>query len=320
MMSNLFILPTLLGDAILTSGAIDRFKHEPSTIIASPLSAPLFADLPHLERVISLGKKPWKKHWFEMWQETHKISWDRIFDFRGSVLSYLLKAKERYVWRHPNNSIHKVYQVSQFLGNTDILSPTLWFSEDRLVRIKPERPVLAVAPIPGWRGKQWPIENFTTLLKSFCKNYPEAQVAVFCAPKERELVEPLLKNLPKDQCINTIGGDLLDSAALIRSSRLFIGNDSGLMHLSAAVRTPTIALFGPSNEKIYGPWSDLTPSPHRTVRGAPFTRNMAQKKEDLNCYMTNLAVPPVWSILKEQWETLGLSQTTAPEAREGYCF
>lgn len=303
-MSNLFILPTLLGDTILTTGAIDKFKDEPSTIITTPLTAPLFADLPHLERLIILGKKPWKKHWFEMWKETRNHSWNRVIDFRGSLLAFLLKAQQRHVWRHPDNSIHKVYQVNQFLRNTENLAPTLWFSEDLLARVKPERPVFAVAPIPGWRGKQWPIENFITLLKTFCKTYPEAQVAVFCAPSERHLVEPLIKSLPKDQYIDRIGGNLLDSAALIRSSRLCIANDSGLMHLSAAVRTPTIALFGPSNEEIYGPWSDQTPSPHRTVRGTPFTHNRKQTPEDQNCYMTDLTVPPVWDVVKERWDAL----------------
>lgn len=303
-MSNLFILPTLLGDTILTTGAIEKYKDEPSTIIVTPLTAPLFADLPNLERLIILGKKPWKKHWLEMWLETRKNSWNRVIDFRGSALSFLLKVQNRYVWTHTTDSAHKVYQVSECLKSKDTLAPTLWFSEDRLARIKPERPVFAVAPVPGWKGKQWPIENFVTLLTTFCKTYPEAQVAVFCAPSEKPLVEPLLNSLPKDQCINTIGGNLLDNAALIRSSRLCIGNDSGLMHLSAAVRTPTIALFGPSNEEIYGPWSDQTPSPHRTVRGSPFTGNIRQKKENTNCYMTDLTVPPVWEVVKERWEAL----------------
>lgn len=304
-MSNLFILPTLLGDSILTTGVIDKYKNEPSTIIATPLAAPLFADLPHLEHMIVLGKKPWKKHWLEMWLATRHQSWNRIIDFRGSLLSLFLKARHRHIWKHPDNSIHKVYQVSQFLKSAEPLPPTLWISEDRLERIKQERPLLSVSPIPGWRGKQWPMENFIALLKIFCKTYPEAQVAVFGAPREKDLMEPLLKSLPNDQCINTLGGNLLDSAALIQSSRLFIGNDSGLMHLSAAVRTPTVALFGPSNEEIYGPWSDQIPCPHRTVRGAPFTKNMKQTPEDTNCYMTDLAVPPVWDVVKERWESLG---------------
>lgn len=303
-MSNLFILPSLLGDAILITGVIDKFKDEPSTIITTPLSAPLFADLPNLEKLIIIGKKPWKKHWIEMWQETRQQSWNRVIDFRGSLLSFMLKTKERHIWSHPNNSIHKVYQVSEFLKSKDILAPTLWISQERLARIKPERPVLAVSPIPGWKGKQWPLENFINLLTTFCKTYPEAQVAIFGAPKDKAEIAPLLKSLPSAQCINTIGGAILDSAALIKSSRLFIGNDSGLMHLSAAVKTPTIALFGPSNEDIYGPWSHQNPSPHLTIRGTPFTENKKQTPEDTNCYMTDLTIPPVWEKLKEKWEAL----------------
>ncbi|MBA3813117.1 MAG: glycosyltransferase family 9 protein [Alphaproteobacteria bacterium] len=304
-MSNLFILPTFLGDMILTTGVIDKYRHEPATIIATPLTAPLFADLPHLERLIIIKKKPWKKHWLEMWSETHKISWNNVIDFKSAAFPLLLKANKRYGWAHTTDKVHKVHQITQFMMAQEPLSPTLWFSEERLARVKPERPVFAVAPVPGWKGKQWPIENFVTLLTTFCKTYPDAQVAVFCAPSERELVQPLLDSLPKDQCINTIGNDLLDSAALIQSSRLCIANDSGLMHLSAAVKTPTIALFGPSNENIYGPWSDQNPSPHRTVRGSPFTGNVRQLKENTKCYMTDLAVSPVWEVVKERWETLG---------------
>lgn len=303
-MSNLFILPTFLGDTILRTGGIDKYQNEPATIVATALTAPLFADFPHLEKLIILEKKPWKKHWVEIWGETRKYSWNRIIDFKGSAVSYFLKAQERYVWPRTTDSIHTVYQVSEFLKSKEPLAPTLWISDERLARVKQERPIFAVSPIPGWKGKQWPIENFITLLTTFCKTYPDAQVAVFAAPSERNLVEPLLKSLPKDQCINTLGGNLLDSAALIQSSRLFIGNDSGLMHLSAAVKTPTIALFGPSNEDIYGPWTNQTPSPHRTVRGSPFTGNIRQKKENTNCYMTDLTVPPVWEVVKERWESL----------------
>lgn len=306
-MTNLFILPSLLGDSVLTTGGIDQYKDEPSVIVASPRVAPIFEDLPHLERIISIAKKPWKRHWLEILRETRGTSWNRVFDFKGSATAFLLKANKRYIWTHRSDLVHKVYQVSDCFGSREPLAPTVWISEERLARLKPSRPTLAVAPVPGWRGKQWPVENFITLLKTFCKTYPEAQVAVFAAPHEKELVEPLLNALPKDQCVNTIGGHLLDSAALIKSSKLFIGNDSGLMHLSAAVKTPTIALFGPSNEKIYGPWSDQPSSPHRTIRGEPFTGNVRQTKEDTACYMTALTVPSVWEVVKERWETLTLS-------------
>jgi heptosyltransferase-3 len=311
-MTNLFILPTCLGDAILTTGGIDQYKDQPSVIVTFPRSAAIFEDLPNLEKVLVMTKKPWKKHWFDIWQATRGRSWNRIVDVRGSAVSLLLQANKRYIWRHRADKIHKIYQISRCFGSKTPLPPTIWISEERLARMRPERPTLAVAPIPGWLGKQWPLENFITLLKLFCKTYPDAQVAIFAAPSEKPLVEPLLQALPKDQCVDTIGGHLLDSAALIKSSRLFLGNDSGLMHLSSAVRTPTIALFGPSNEHIYGPWSHLTPSPHRALRGDPFTGNVRQVKEDKNCYMTSLNVAPVWEALQERWESLA-SDSSKPK-------
>lgn len=301
-MTNLFILPTRLGDAIFTTGVIDKYKEEPCIIVVAPLTAPLFADLPHLEKLIILGKRPWKKHWIDLWKETRGTSWNRIVDLRGSALSYLLKAKERYVWKQSPPLHHKVLQISQCMGSQTPLSPTLWFSQERLARTKFDRPTLAVAPVAGWIGKQWPINNFIKLLREFCKNNREAQVALFAAPNESEQVEPILRALPKDQCINTIGGHLLDSASLIRSSRLFIGNDSGLLHLSVAVNTPTIALFGPSNDKIYGPWSAKTPSPHRVLRAMPLpTKKIIQTPEDTTCYMEKLSIVEVGEVLHERW-------------------
>ena len=172
--------------------------------------------------------------------------------------------------------------------------------------MKPNRPTLAVAPIPSWTGKQWPLENFITLLTTFCKTYPEAQVAIFAAPHEKAQVLPLLKALPQDQCVDTIGGHLLDSAALIQWSRVFIGNDSGLMHVSAAVKTPTIALFGPTDERLFGPWSDQIPSPHRVIRSGPFKGPwrgyMKQDPQDKNCYMADITVSDVWKVLQERWK------------------
>jgi len=302
-MTNLFILPRFIGDAILTTGGLDKYKDEPAVIVSSSAAAPLFRDFPNLQELIIVDKKPFEKHWIEIWKQTRKTSWNRVFDLKGSLLAYFLKAKKRYVWGHGVDVSHKVHRISQCFGSQEPLSPTIWVSKERLARLKPNRPTFAVAPIPGWPGKQWPIENFAILLQRFCETYPDAQVAVFAAPHERSRVEPLLKALPKDQCVDRIGGDLLDSAALIQSSQLFIGNDSGLMHLSAALNTPTIALFGPSDERIYGPWSAQNPSPHRTVRGEPFTGHVRQVKEDTACYMTSLTVPPVWEVVKELWES-----------------
>ena len=52
--------------------------------------------------------------------------------------------------------------------------------------------------------------------------------------------------------INLMGKSLTLTSAYMKKSKLFIGNDSGLMHLSFASKLNTIGLFGPTNDKIYG--------------------------------------------------------------------
>jgi ADP-heptose:LPS heptosyltransferase len=85
---------------------------------------------------------------------------------------------------------------------------------------------------------------------------------------------------------------LLTVYAALKRARLFIGNDSGLMHLAAAAGAPTLGLFGPSDDRLYAPWGQHA----RVVRGP---RSFAQVKAvdpDLNrpvCHMMDLKVEQV---------------------------
>ena len=54
--------------------------------------------------------------------------------------------------------------------------------------------------------------------------------------------------------------DLLTAAAVLRRCAMFIGNDTGLMHIAAAAGTPTLGLFGPSPVAQYAPWGGAPPS------------------------------------------------------------
>ncbi|HBY42917.1 glycosyltransferase family 9 protein, partial [Brevundimonas sp.] len=61
------------------------------------------------------------------------------------------------------------------------------------------------------------------------------------------------------RAIDCVGkGDILCSAAAIDRATLFVGNDSGLMHVSAALGRPTLGLFGPTEWWLYGPWGPKT--------------------------------------------------------------
>ncbi|MEK9707243.1 MAG: glycosyltransferase family 9 protein [Alphaproteobacteria bacterium] len=72
-------------------------------------------------------------------------------------------------------------------------------------------------------------------------------------------VAPLLDALPAARVIDLIGAvDLLTAAACLARCEIYIGNDSGLMHMAAAMGAPTLGLFGPSLPERYGPWGPNT--------------------------------------------------------------
>jgi heptosyltransferase-3 len=316
MKNILFITCSRIGDAVLTSGILAEIEHRypkaKVTIAVDPLPAPLFEDFPLLDDLIVFAKERRSKHWLTLWKKVVGRRWDWVIDLRGSAISYGLLTKKRSIWKSKSGDPrHKVEQVSALAG-FETVSPTLWFSKERLQKVEKlfdkKTPYLAVAPAANWIGKQWPIESFAELLKLFMEKYPKAKIAVFAAPHEKNMVEPMLEKLPDERVLSFIdsGLSLIETAACIKQCKTFIGNDSGLMHISAAVQTPTIGLFGPSREKNYGPWQAPGENRNVVVR-IPMTYDELQatpgfshKSED--CYMTSLTVDKVWTTLETHWE------------------
>ena len=123
-------------------------------------------------------------------------------------------------------------------------------------------PVLAIGPAANWRGKQWRADRFAALAQRLTAAdgpLPGARVMVLAAAHERVQAEPLLASLPPRRLIDLVGRvDLLTTAAVLRRATLFIGNDTGLMHIAAASGVPTLGLFGPSPIAQYAPWGECT--------------------------------------------------------------
>ena len=119
-------------------------------------------------------------------------------------------------------------------------------------------PIIAISPAANWRAKTWRACHFIALIEQLTKSdglYPNAHIMLVAAKHERPQVQPIIDALPSNQLIDLIGTqDLLTIAACIQRADLFIGNDSGLMHMAAAVGTRTVGLFGPSDPAKYGPF------------------------------------------------------------------
>jgi ADP-heptose:LPS heptosyltransferase len=81
-------------------------------------------------------------------------------------------------------------------------------------------------------------------------------VLLLGAPEDNTICESIAATLTAEAVgvVNAAGRlDLLAAAAALERAALFVGNDSGLMHIAATVGAPTLGLFGPSDERVYGP-------------------------------------------------------------------
>ncbi|SME89265.1 ADP-heptose:LPS heptosyltransferase [Tistlia consotensis] len=306
-MRLLFVTSTRLGDAVLSTGALDclvrRHPGARVTVVAGPVAAPIFAGVPGLERIVVLRKKRAGLHWLELWGRLVRHRWAAVCDLRASALAWLLPAGRRYVIGRRDDSLHRVVELGRLLGEEPPPAPTLWTipaHEAGAERILPSEgpPVLAIGPTANWAGKVWPAERFAEValaLTAADGPLPGARIAVIAAEHESFQANPVLAALPRDRRVNLVGRAPLPvlGAALARC-RLYLGNDSGLMHLAAAAGCPTLGLFGPSPEWRYAPWGPRcavvrTPESFAELKARP-DFDFASKTR---CYMESLAVAPV---------------------------
>lgn len=123
----------------------------------------------------------------------------------------------------------------------------------------PEREgVRWVVLLPGgrWDNKRWPVQYFADLAKRL-REIPGLRLVVLGSKDEHSLGEAIAAAVP-DFCVNLAGATTFDEMIeWIRLSRLVITNDTGPMHVAAAMGRPVVAIFGPTNPLNTGPYRQL---------------------------------------------------------------
>ncbi|OKH88264.1 glycosyltransferase family 9 protein [Thalassospira sp. TSL5-1] len=270
-MRLLFITSNRLGDAVLSTSVLRHFvETRPElriTVACGPVAAPIFEAVPNLERIIRMPKQKRGGHWLHLWKSVVTNWWDVIIDLRGSATAYVLPGRKRIVLSGNDDSMHRVEQLGRLIGVNPPLRPKIWLDqkhidEARELLPQDERPILAVGPTANWPGKMWPVERFVELvacLRAADGLLPNAHVIVAGAPNEREAAMPVIESIA-DGDITSLFGErsLLTVQACLTASDLYVGNDSGLMHMAAAAAIPTLGLFGPSRVENYGPFGEKT--------------------------------------------------------------
>jgi heptosyltransferase-3 len=260
-MRILFVTANRLGDAVLSTGLLDHlirtYPLARITVACGPTAEGVFSRMPNLERIVVIAKQPYGRHWLPLWQMAVTHMWDLVVDIRGSALSWLIPARRRAAMRPGSGP--KVLQLARVLRLDPAPSPVVWFRLEDARRasglLLSGRPVIALAPTANWTPKIWPAERFVTLFQRISATcLPDAIPAVIAGPGQAEaaMARPVRDALP--EAINLIGClTLPEIAAFLAQASLFVGNDSGLMHLAAASGAPTLGMFGPTSISEYGP-------------------------------------------------------------------
>lgn len=272
----LFVTSNRIGDCVISSGVIREIGRQipgaQITVACGRPPAPFFRSAPGVVRTIVLDKKKLAGHWFDLWRQVRSTRWDLVIDIRGSALAYLIPARRRVVYnRRWETGLRKVEMVSRLMGAEHPLDPELFIDDqarsDAAAVIDPQLaagpgpgPIIALAPIAHQPGKSWPADRWGELVRRL-KAEPRFDGWRFMlvgGPGDHPPAAPALAEAG-EWAIDFVGkGDILASAAAIDRADLFVGNDSGLMHVAAAAGRPTLGLFGPTEWWLYGPWGPKT--------------------------------------------------------------
>jgi heptosyltransferase-3 len=119
-------------------------------------------------------------------------------------------------------------------------------------RLDPARPFVLMHPAAAFETKQWAALNFARVAESLAAR--GLQTVSVVAPNETA-VNAALSASAAAPIVALSGLSLSSVTALAARARLFIGNDSGIAHIAAAVRTPSVVIFGSSNIAHWRPWT-----------------------------------------------------------------
>jgi ADP-heptose:LPS heptosyltransferase len=275
--SVLFIAPGGVSEAVLASGLLKKLHDEAPnprfTIVANHKVAPLYADMPKVDRVQVTERKGSARRWFGLLGPMNARGWSLVVDMPSRVIAGRLRPRGRALRHEDEEPAHKLIEAARLMRLEDdppspyiFVSPATQAKADALTA--GEAPILAIAPTADWVGKAWPMERFAEVarrLRAPGAALAGARVMIVGEKADSHEVEPVRGVAPKDLIIDLVGKtDLLTAFAALKRARLFIGNDTGFSQLAAAAGIPSLALFGPSDDRIWRPWGEDV----RVVRGA----------------------------------------------------
>lgn len=279
-----------IGDTVLSTPSLfslKRFLPNASIdVLLEDWVAPVLDGFPHVDNVITLERGSTLSR-AQIARRLRANAYDVVYNLHGGTTATLLTrasgAKHRvgyenyqYARLHnhlspPASSLwgrektHSVEQQLALLGWTGVpvsdrpatqlavtTSAAETISERLRTRGLEDTPFAVIHPAAAFDTKQWAAEKFAGVAGELAAK--NLQVVVITTLKEAALVD-VMKTSSSAPFHHLDDLSLPEITALLSRARLFVGNDSGIAHIAAAVKTPSVVIFGSSNIAHWQPWA-----------------------------------------------------------------
>jgi heptosyltransferase I len=290
----LILKPSSLGDVIQALPVLRLLKkHIPAAEIfwwIDSVLAPLIEGDPDLAGLIRFERKRWAKprYWPELARsirQTRAMHFDWVIDLqclaRSAAFGWLANGR-RFIGLDEvregargfyDQAVRRVsfhtHAVDWYLA---VLPPLGVPVHPNFIWL-PERPTVAAAvaarwPADGarwivlqpgarWDNKRWPAEYFAELVRGLVRDTPNTRFAILGSRADAPLGQLIAAAAP-DHCLNLCGGTSLpEMIEWVRRCALMVTNDTGPMHVAAALDKPMVAVFGPTEPRRTGPYGHL---------------------------------------------------------------
>jgi heptosyltransferase-3 len=266
----LFIGLSAIGDVVMTTPVLtslqNKYPEAVFDIVADKRGAVLYKNFPSLNKLYFKDKNKFLRGVPDLIKQLWKNRYDLIVDVRSDGLAYLLRAKKRYTkWTAKSYGPHAVEGlmgvIAKMHGNKPIPNASVWLAEkdreyaqNQLSVFKNKEKLLAVSIGDNRKPtKTLTVDKYIELLNKHERDF--SGVVFLGNQYEAEETKQVCSNINLPY-INTVDNSLLGAAALIEEACLYIGPDSGLGHIAAAVKTPTVSFFGLMKPERYKPWGN----------------------------------------------------------------
>lgn len=258
---------THIGDAVLSTCVVEplrrSFPEASLTFLVGEKAAELLAGEPEIDDVFVVGSEKGIRSRFRRMRSLWKYRFDLVVDLRDAFYSRFLGARRiglrEYRRRHAVerylDALRRVgMDTSEARPRLTLSSEEKTFAENWLIEhhLLQTRPLVGIHPGGNWVYKRWIPERFAEVADALAESH-QIQTLVFAGPGELSLQEKVLRAM-RSEGIAVENLPLRALTALIARCDLYLGNDTGPMHIAAAVDTPVVALFEPTDDHRSGPY------------------------------------------------------------------